>query len=265
MRRRKSARGPKRRRNDSARTSRSTAASTWCSSKGARKTAITLEAQVVELTDSAARELGIDFSPTGSVAQGTVNFRSLQTPQGSVTLTANLYAQVQKGKGHILAKPRIATLSGIPASIITGDALPIITSISLPGGGGGIVQQQVQYINVGVNLQILPRYNGGTSVTARLYAAVSSVTAYVQGVPQISQREATTTASLESGVALVIGGLLQQNDLNNLYAVPGISRLPIIGGLFKLARETHQTTNLYVILTPYLTGIDDPPDRHRDP
>jgi general secretion pathway protein D len=215
-------------------------------------TSIMLEAEIVELTESASRDLGIDFSPQGTFGQTTFSARSLSVPTATASFTQALYAQIAKGNGRIVAKPRIMTLSGTTASILTGDAIPIITTISLPSTGSSFVQQQVQYINVGVTLEILPRFAGNGTVIAKIYSAVSSVTGFVQGVPQISQREATTAASVRSGVPLIIGGLLQDSEIKNLTRVPGISSLPLIGGLFKLARETHQSTSLYIILTPYV-------------
>ena len=71
------------------------------------------------------------------------------------------------------ASPRRA---GSTAKIITGDALPILTSITLSGVNG--VSQQVQYVNVGVTLQIAPRVSSDGFVTWQIYGVVSSVTGY---------------------------------------------------------------------------------------
>src|SRR6202008_2715099 len=102
------------------------------------------------------------------------------------------YAQVQKGHGRIVSKPRIAAQSGSSAKIITGDALPVLTSITLSGVNG--VSQQVQYVNVGVTLQIAPRVSSDGFVTSHVFCVVSSVTGVSQGYPTISQREASTMA-----------------------------------------------------------------------
>ena len=75
-----------------------------------------------------------------------------------------------------MSRPRIAAQSGSTAKIITGDALPILTSITLSGVNG--VSQQVQYVNVGVTLQIAPRVSSDGFVTSQIYGVVSSVTGY---------------------------------------------------------------------------------------
>lgn len=154
--------------------------------------AVFLEASIVELTESAAKNLGIDFSSSGQIASFQLNVKSGQLAAGAVDLQAAIYGQVQRGNGRIIARPKVYAQSGTPASITTGDALPILTNISYPGSGTNIVQQQVQYVNVGVNLQILATVDPTKVVHSKILATVSSVTGYVQGVPQISQRQATS-------------------------------------------------------------------------
>jgi general secretion pathway protein D len=117
---------------------------------------VILETQFVELSENGARNLGIDFNNNaGQVGVATGKRGEFVpfdlAPQNflkSFALQAALYAQIQKGEGRILSKPRIAAQSGATAKIITGDALPILTSITLSGVNG--VSQQVQYVNVGV-------------------------------------------------------------------------------------------------------------------
>lgn len=216
---------------------------------------VLLEVSVVELSDTAAHDLGIDFSSGGSLATVSGTVKSQSFPQGQVNLQASVYGAVQKGYGRILARPRILVESGTPASILTGDSIPIFTNISYPGSGSNIVQQQVQYVNVGVSLQILATVDAGDVVHARVQSSVSSVTGYVQGVPQISQRQASTSASVHDGNSLVIGGLVQESELSNTSAFPGLSSIPILGELFKARHMTKQHTDLYIIITPTVTRL----------
>jgi general secretion pathway protein D len=78
----------------------------------------------------------------------------------------------------------------------------------------------------------------------------------------LSQREATTAATVKDGEAFVIGGLLQQNDLRNLAKVPGIGDLPLIGGLFRVRHDQSASDNLYIIVVPHILteGSPVPPD-----
>jgi general secretion pathway protein D len=170
-----------------------------------------------------------------------------------------LYAQVSKGQGKVIARPSIVAQNGASAQIITGDALPIVTSIAVSGVNA--VSQQVQYVNVGVSLQIQPRISIDGYVTSHVFAEVSSVTGYQQGYPTLSQREATTSATVKDGQPFVIGGLLQQNEITNLARLPGIGDLPLIGGLFHVRHDRRQSTNLYIIVIPHVLTSGNPPPR----
>ena len=219
---------------------------------------VILETQFVELTETGARNLGIDLAnANGQIAVGTLT-TGANLPFGtnlsrilpSAGLQAAIYAQVQRGEGRIVSRPRIAAQSGSTAKIITGDALPILTSIALSGVNA--VSQQVQYVNVGVTLQIAPRVSSDGFVTSQIYGVVSSVTGFSQGYPTISQREAETSASVRDGETFVIGGLTQENNLTSRSKVPLLGDLPAVGNLFKVKRSTRSKTELYIVITPHI-------------
>jgi len=219
---------------------------------------VVLETQMVELTESGSKDLGIDFTN----ANGQLGVATLQSGQfippgvpagnrlSSVQFQAALYAEIQKGNGRIVSKPRIAAQSGSTAKIITGDALPILTAITLSGVNG--VSQQVQYVNVGVTLQIAPRVSADGYVTSHVYAVVSSVTGFSQGYPTISQRQAETSATVRDGDSFVIGGLTQDENITNKGKIPILGDIPIIGEAFKTTHSTRAKTELYIIVTPHI-------------
>jgi general secretion pathway protein D len=228
---------------------------------------VVLETQFVELTESGARAIGIDFNNANGQI-GLVTFHSGEATlpgfsQGcdangancsghiiSAGFQAAIYAQVQKGNGRIISKPRIAAQSGSTAKIITGDALPILTAITLSGVNG--VSQQVQYVNVGVTLQIAPRVSNDGYVSSHVFCVVSSVTGFSQGYPTISQREAETSATVRDGDSFVIGGLSQEDTINSHSKVPLLGDIPILGQAFRKDSSTKSKTELYIVVTPHI-------------
>ena len=220
---------------------------------------VILETQFVELSEQGAYNLGIDLNnANGQIFVGGLTINSGNLPFGADvnkiyptgTVQAAIYAQVLKGEGRIVSRPRIAAQSGSTAKIITGDALPILTNITLSGVNG--VSQQVQYVNVGVTLQIAPRVSSDGFVTSQIYGVVSSVTGYSQGYPTISQREAETSASVRDGETFVIGGLTQDNILTTRSKVPILGDVPLVGNLFRVRRSTSNKTELYIVITPHI-------------
>jgi general secretion pathway protein D len=221
---------------------------------------VELETQIVELDDNAAKAIGIDFTNAGGpVASATYVIKNLTTGQGTLNLQAAVYAQIQKGLGRSIARPRITALDGTSAQIITGTQIPIVTSIAVSGVSA--VSSQVQYINVGVSLQIQPRISPDGFVTSHIFSQVSSQTGTVQGYPELSQREATTSATVRDGDSFIIGGLLQQNEISSVAKVPGLGDIPLIGGLFHYRNDQGMNTNLYIIVTPHIlrNGVNPPP------
>jgi len=229
---------------------------------------VILETQMVELNETGSKALGIDFANSAGQI-GVVSFHSGEAilpgvpAQGcdfdgancsghmtSAAFQAAIYAQITKGNGRIVSKPRIAAQSGSTAKIITGDALPILTSIALSGVNG--VQQQVQYVNVGVTLQIAPRVSSDGFVSSHVYCVVSSVTGFSQGYPTISQRQAETAATVRDGDSFVIGGLIQDENLTSKSKVPLLGDLPLIGQAFRTDKQTRSKTELYIIVTPHI-------------
>jgi general secretion pathway protein D len=215
---------------------------------------VLLEVKIFELTESAARDVGIDYSPSGELAQGSLVTQTMQSANSSATLSAAVFAAISRGSGKLIATPRIVALDGRIATILTGDQIPIVTTVSYPSTGSSVVQQQVQYLTVGVNVQIRPQISDEGAITTHIYANVSSVSGYVQGYPQLSQRFASTVASMQDGQSLVIGGLLQESELRSFKKVPFVGDLPIIGKLFQLTRDSGAKTNLYIVVTPHVTA-----------
>jgi len=223
---------------------------------------VLLETMFVELDETGAKNVGIDFNNASNQLAVATYQAGAAVPSGfvapslgSVSLQAAVYAQVQAGHGKIVSKPRIAAQSGSTAKIITGDALPILTSIALSGVNA--VSQQVQYVNVGVTLQIAPRVSDDGFVTSHVFCVVSSVTGTSQGYPTISQREAETSATVRDGDTFVIGGLTQDSDITSTVKVPGLGEIPILGAAFAYKNGTKTKTELYIVVTPRIVRRGD--------
>jgi len=228
---------------------------------------VVIETQFVELTEKGEKALGIDFANANGQI-GLVTFHSGEAILPGVTqgcsgdpvtcsghvisagFQAALYAQITRGNGKIVSRPRISAQSGSTAKIITGDAIPILTAITLSGVNG--VSQQVQYVNVGVTLQIAPRVSGDGFVSSHVFCVVSSVTGVSQGYPTISQREAETSATVRDGDSFVIGGLTQDENINTKTKVPLLGDIPLIGQAFRTDRTTKSKTELYIVVTPHI-------------
>ena len=226
---------------------------------------VMLECAVLELDETAAKNLGIDYTnPAGALASGNAalgptgnsSLGGFSAPNLTATLQANLYLTITHGGGKILATPRVLALNGVPAQILSGDALPIAQTTTIPSGNSYLTQSTINYIAVGINMQIQPRIDPNGFVTSHIFAEASSVTQYVntggQSVPQVSLRQVTTEATVKDGQPYILGGLLLDEEIDSLSKIPGIGDLPLIGGFFRVRHTTTQRTNLYIIITPHI-------------
>lgn len=221
---------------------------------------VLLETQIVELTETAAKDLGFNYSPHGSMATATFNAGNNVAaggdtrPRTGVSISATLDALESSGQAKILAQPRILAADNRLSAILSGEAVPIFTSVTIPSGGTTILSQQLQYINVGVSLEILPRIASSGTVTADILSEVSSIIDYVQTAPRIAVRQELTQVAVNDGQSVLIGGLLQDVEIKNLSKVPGLGDIPLLGAFFRERTITHQKTNLYLVITPHVLG-----------
>ncbi len=234
---------------------------------------VMLECEVIELSVTGQRDVGLDFTQIqgGPVGTASASIGSLSgtgsggPPVFTGDFMGKIYATIAKGNGKVLAFPRVLAQSGTPAQILTGDAIPIVSTTVFPGPPV-TTQTSINYITVGVNLKIVSRSSGDGTVVSRVFTEVTSVTNEVatpQGnVPEISLRQASTTATVRSGSSFVIGGLLEDQELHNFSRIPILSSIPLIGNLFKDEHDAQSASNLFVIVTPYViapNGSNEPP------
>jgi general secretion pathway protein D len=222
---------------------------------------VLLDTEVLEVTATGAKALGLNYNQsTTSPLAHIYNAQAAalaavpsNVAAGSLAIQSDIFLLVNSGQARVLASPKILTEDGVPASILSGDSLPIRVTTPVGFNGATAVSSQVEYINVGVNLQILPHVTENGGVNADIYSVVSSVTGFSSSNdPQISTRQAQTRVNLLEGQTLVIGGLLQQQDIRNLQKIPILGDLPIIGALFRFYTQTRSDTNLIITITPHV-------------
>jgi type II secretory pathway component GspD/PulD (secretin) len=213
---------------------------------------ILVELLLVELTDTSARELGLNFTWNnaergGSVdpATGQITLRAIgDLPQ---EFSANLRALQEKGKARVRANPRIATVSGRRASIFVGRQRYVVTPIESERGGSR------NFIDAGVRLEIVPYTGGQGQILVDVETEVSTLSAPdpVTRLPEKSTRTANTVVRVGDGQTIVIGGLTQQESRDVRTKVPILGDLPLLGPLFFQTRSTRTTqTELALFITP---------------
>jgi general secretion pathway protein D len=174
------------------------------------------------------------------------------------------------GNTKVVSNPHLAALDNQKATIKVGNRIPI-NQQTLVGGTTNAVTTTAQYIDTGVLVQVTPHINAGGLVTLEVDAEVSTpgTTSDPNVAPPINTRSVQTLLAVPSGQTMVMGGLITENNQNNSAGLPGLARIPILGGLFGTQTLQKDRTELILFITPrvvenevdYRAVIDDL--RHR--
>jgi general secretion pathway protein D len=231
---------------------------------------VMLDVEVIEVQRSRLLELGIQFPNQLSLvplpSTGTVlTLRDLNTSNSSRTgatitpLVLNLRREV--GDTNLLANPRVRTHNREKALIKIGDRVPVITTTST---STGFVSESVQYVDVGLKLEVEPTIYPDDEISIKLALEVSSVVKEVTSKAgslsyQIGARNASTVLRLKDGETQILGGLINDTERNSAQRVPGLGDLPVIGRLFSSQKDDNQKTELVLSITPRLVRGLVPP------
>lgn len=173
------------------------------------------------------------------------------TDQDSFRFT--LTALATAGRLKVLASPHVLTADNREASINIGQSIPIITSTQQSTLATANVLNSVQYRDTGVILNILPQVNADGLVNLQIRQEVSQVGTESfgsSGSPSFITREAETTAVVQDGDSLLIGGIIQENTRRSRSGVPYLMDIPVLGRLFRFDQDDVERVELIILLTP---------------
>lgn len=174
-------------------------------------------------------------------------------------LGAQLEALLEDGDSEILARPRVLVNDGGEAEILVGGEIPVPVLQSDSGG----TNIGIQYEPYGVTLTIKPVLRDeGRKIMLEVQPTVSAldwangVTVSGFDIPALTKRSATTTVTIPDGGTLGIGGLLKREDMKTVRAIPVLSKIPIIGELFKHESFQQGESELVIFVTPRIATAD---------
>ncbi|TAN38156.1 MAG: hypothetical protein EPN23_03055 [Verrucomicrobia bacterium] len=147
---------------------------------------------------------------------------------------ATISALKQTIGATVVSNPRLLVASGQQATIHVGENSPYAQkSTTQQGTGGNSTQSEIGMIKTGVQLLVTPTVNSANNVTLRIKPELSSIsgTVTIDGnpVPIITTRDVDTEFNVESGRTVAIGGLVSDNNQENVSKIPLLGDIPIIG------------------------------------
>lgn len=191
----------------------------------------------------------INIDPTSQI---TISYSSDESASAAFDATIN--AWVSSGRARVLASPSVATLSGLKAVINLTRDYKYYSRVEEIQDNERTITQKWETITYGPQLVITPYVGEGDKITLDIDIDVSIVTRWIeyagQRIPEIGHRKVTTKLRVKDGQPIVIGGLITEEDIKNLFKVPLLGDLPFIGTIFRSETSSRTREEVVLIVTP---------------
>ena len=227
---------------------------------------VTLKVTVAEVSRQVLKQLGFNtyisdggstvfesINPTALGAVGTLTNAIASGSSGSWGIDTYVRAMEQAGVMKTLAEPSLTAISGEPANFFVGGDFQALREIGEDGS------QTYDEKTWGIGLEFTPVVLSAGRISLRVRTEVSEPTfegssaSFAQGTFNgIRRREANTAVELPSGGSIVIAGLVRDDMRQVMSGFPGLSKVPVLGTLFRSRDFVRNETELVIIATPYL-------------
>lgn len=173
---------------------------------------------------------------------------------------AAINAFLSQNKLEIISAPRIIATDNTEAVIRIGTEVPVVTSEAITGqiqmGGTTGMLRSIQYRSTGVILTVKPTIHSGGVVSLEISqelseAQTNTISPEIQS-PMILSRSIKTSLIAKSGQTIFIGGLISKSISSSKTGVPILSKIPLLGSLFKSTSHSERRTELIVLITPHI-------------
>jgi general secretion pathway protein D len=239
---------------------------------------ILVEVTIAEVLLNNEEQFGVEWllrNSTGSSHQSTLSTLggiglgsaglSYSLLNGLGQTRAMLNAFASNNRINILSTPRIMLKSGENASINVGTDVPIVTSQSVAtdgaqSEGNSAIMQNIQYRKTGVSLDVKAVAYSGNQVDLQISQEVSQAqpnnTSNISS-PLILNRNIKTSISLNDGGSVLLGGLISDTRSQGSSGVPGLSRIPLLGHLFRVDKKAFDRSELIILIVPYVLSTNN--------
>jgi type IV pilus assembly protein PilQ len=234
---------------------------------------VMIEARIVEVNKNVSQELGVQWGTTLSAYSGNTTLAGPRNDPFNVDLLPGgtplnlgaasgfllglggiapgfdldiqLTALEKNGDARILSSPKVTTLDNKEALIKSGRSIPFQTSSANEG-------TKVEFIDVELKLTVTPHITSDDNVYMVIQATKNAANLAVQvnGFPELTTKEARTEVLVGNGDTTVLGGIYESEVLRNKEAVPGFSKIPFLGALFRNFDEADDVKELLIFVTP---------------
>lgn len=205
--------------------------------------------------DPISTDTSTSFLPGGGI--GGLMFNK-SFVDGSARVEATLEAIAANNEVRLLARPTLTVTNNQEGQIQIGSDVPVEAGQSI--GTGGFATTNIQYRETGIVLTLTPQINADGVVNLTIEQELSSVDQSASGVnnnPVFNSQNISTNVVVRNGESVVLGGLIQSDNQNLNTGVPGLNRIPVLGGLFSYQQDLNERRELFIVLRPEVIDLND--------
>lgn len=250
-----------------------------------KRNQILIQAVIAEISADDVKQLGVqwvlgnkqgygvvNFNPKASLASAVAGSTNLGVLGGLIGYSKNednkfygaiLHALEQTTTANLLSMPSVLALDNEQASIMIGQNVPVLTGRQLDKNGEPF--QAISRLDVGISLKVTPTISDDGKVKLKVYQEVSNVVSATNDLGIITNKSVIETNVLANdGETIVLGGLMRDESSKDKQALPGISKIPLLGRAFKSDSKTAKKSNLVIFLQPTVIKDELPEPIIRD-
>ncbi|MES2831667.1 MAG: type III secretion system outer membrane ring subunit SctC [Pseudomonadota bacterium] len=225
---------------------------------------IELEAMIIDVRHDDAASIGVNWTAKGRTTEASVSgIPSLAAAAGSVfqltTLSSDLSRQLllqvnalqQQGRARVVARPRVVGMSNRLATMKDTRSASIRVA--------GNLSSSLYSIETGTEISVIPRkvlIDGTHAIKLALSIQDGSFDANtVDAIPIVKRTGISTEAYVGEGEGLLIGGISSESDSNTQSGLPGLSKIPLFGALFRTTEDQASRRERLFLITPRILTL----------
>ena len=196
-------------------------------------------------------------------AKGILQMVSLS---GEASLNEVIKFLQTQGDVNAISNPKVLTLNNQPALITAGTEYfyKIQSETNQQGSGGGVAATTqndiVQSVFAGVLLTITPEIADDKSITLKINPSLSETTTDISQEdnsgrnmpPDLNRRQLSSVVTVKDGNRIVLGGLINTKNTNEMNKVPILGDIPVINYLFKYEEKVKTVQELVIVIEPHI-------------
>lgn len=222
-----------------------------------------IEVVIADITLDDINKFGVEWNAIAGSSRFGTNF-GLTDPTADTTgfrysiVSKNIQATVQalrqENKVKVVSTPHVMVTDNSPAVITIGERIPYAGQTSVTSG---IATTETAFEDVSITLNVTPHISPGNNILMDIDQVVNSLIEFIQVAPgqlapRTTNRRAGTTVIVENNQTVVLGGIISNDDKRNVFKVPILGDIPLLGQLFRNTTRSTTRTELVVFLTPHI-------------